>query len=124
MQIPLSILKALADGNRLRAIAALMEHEELCVCQITELLHLAPATVSRHMNILQNARLVQSQKRGRWVYYRLTYAFPALLGQWLNQELAGSEQIAEDRKDLDTILAYDPEILCRMQKKRFRCDTQ
>ncbi len=122
MKAPLAMLKSLADGNRLRVIAALMDHEELCVCQITELLQLATATVSRHMSILQNADLVTSQKRGRWVYYRLTDAFPDLLREWLIRELADSAQIATDRKDLDNILAYDPEELCRMQKHRSACE--
>ncbi|MCF8105556.1 MAG: metalloregulator ArsR/SmtB family transcription factor [Desulfohalobiaceae bacterium] len=124
MHEPLSILKALADGSRLRVAAALMEHEELCVCQITELLQLATATVSRHMSILQNAHVVQSRKIGRWVYYRLTDEFPELLRQWLTRDLAESPQILQDRKDLTTILSYDPEELCRMQKKRSHCDTQ
>ncbi len=124
MHEPLSILKSLADGNRLRVAAALMDHEELCVCQITELLQLATATVSRHMSILHNAHAVQSRKRGRWVYYRLTAAFPDLLRQWLTLEVTGSAQIAEDRKSLDTILSYDPEELCRLQKQRSQCDTR
>lgn len=124
MKAPLAMLKALADGNRLRVAAALMEHEELCVCQITELLCLATATVSRHMSILQNADLVTSQKRGRWVYYRLTEVFPDLLRQWLTRELADSVQIAEDRKDLEAILSQDPEELCKMQKQRSECDVQ
>ena len=122
MKAPLAMLKSLADGNRLRVIAALMHHEELCVCQITELLRLATATVSRHMSILQNADLVTSQKRGRWVYYRLTDAFPDLLRQWLTRDLADSAQIEEDRKELETIISYDPEELCRMQKQRSACE--
>ena len=118
------MLKALADGNRLRVIVALMDHEELCVCQITELLQLATATVSRHMSVLQKADLVQSRKKGRWVYYRLTDAFPDLLRQWLTRELAESAQIAQDRKDMATILSHDPEELCRMQKERSQCETE
>lgn len=43
----------------MRGIAALMKHEELRVGQITEVFHLATATVSRHTAILHNARLVQ-----------------------------------------------------------------
>jgi len=118
------MLKALADGNRLRVIVALMDHEELCVCQITELLQLATATVSRHMSVLQKADLVQSRKKGRWVYYRLAEEFPDLLRQWLTRELAESARIAQDRKDMATILSHDPEELCRMQKERSRCETQ
>jgi ArsR family transcriptional regulator len=117
----LNIAKALADGSRMRVIAALMAREELCVCQITEMLHLAPATVSRHMTILQNARLVQSRKEGRWVYYRHTAAFPDLLRQWLTGSLADSEEIRVDQERLQTILACDPDDLCRQQKKRKGC---
>ena len=121
MEYTLNIAKALADGSRMRVIAALMSREELCVCQITEMLQLAPATVSRHMTILQHARLVQSRKEGRWVFYRLTAAFPDLLRQWLTGSLAQSEEILADRSRLQTILACDPDDLCRQQKQRKGC---
>jgi len=117
----LNIAKALADGNRMRVIAALMSRDELCVCQIIELLQLAPATVSRHMTILQNSRLVQSRKEGRWVFYRLTAAFPGLLRQWLSGALAGSAEIQADLRRLQTIVAGDPDDLCRQRKNRKGC---
>ena len=66
----LEITKALSDINRVRILMALGKRE-LCVCQITEFLGLAPSTVSKHMSILDHARLVESRKDGRWVYYRL-----------------------------------------------------
>ena len=53
----LSVMKALADENRLRIVAAL-EGQELCQCQLVELLGLATSTVSRHASILQQARVV------------------------------------------------------------------
>ena len=121
MEQTLNIAKALADGSRMRVIAALMAREELCVCQITEMLQLAPATVSRHMTILQHARLVQSRKEGRWVYYRHSASFPDLLRQWLTGSLADSEDIRADRERLQTILACDPDDLCRQQKQRKKC---
>jgi len=80
MEQTLRITKALADGNRLRAVMALVDHDELCVCQITELLGLATATVSRHMSMLQSASLVTSRKEGRWVYYRLGKVFQTTAG--------------------------------------------
>ncbi|TFG44900.1 MAG: ArsR family transcriptional regulator, partial [Candidatus Brocadiia bacterium] len=55
----LSITKALADESRVRTLMAL-DGRELCVCQITELLGLAPSTVSKHMAILTQARLVEN----------------------------------------------------------------
>lgn len=66
----LSVTKALSDKHRVRALLAL-RYGELCVCQITEFLKLAPSTVSKHMSILKQAGLVISRKQERWVYYRL-----------------------------------------------------
>jgi len=119
----LSTTKALADGNRLRVIMALKDHQELCVCQITELLHLAMPTVSRHMSVLQKAALVKSRKDSRWVYYRLSEAFPALCLKWLNQALMDSDDIAEDKKLMKTILSCDLYELCKRQKNRRMCST-
>ena len=65
-----AITKALSDPHRVRALLALRKGE-LCVCQIIELLGLAPSTISKHMSILKQAGLVDSRKDSRWVYYRL-----------------------------------------------------
>ncbi|MEN6333077.1 MAG: metalloregulator ArsR/SmtB family transcription factor [Phycisphaerales bacterium] len=114
----LEITKALADGNRLRAMTALAGGE-LCVCQIIELLQLAPSTVSKHMSILRQARLVKGRKDGRWMYYRLPgrEASKPVRGAvaWLRRSLADSPQAVEDSKRLKAILAMDPEEICRRQ---------
>ncbi|HSW02527.1 MAG TPA: metalloregulator ArsR/SmtB family transcription factor [Sedimentisphaerales bacterium] len=67
MRDVLDLTKAMADGNRLRVLMALTGGE-LCVCQIVELLQLAPSTVSKHMSILRQAGLVEGRKDGRWMY--------------------------------------------------------
>jgi ArsR family transcriptional regulator, arsenate/arsenite/antimonite-responsive transcriptional repressor len=120
METALNTVKALADGNLMRVIVALMERDELCVCQLNEMLGLAGATVSRHMSILQNAGLVASRKEGRWVYYRLGAPFPPRLRQWLSESLADSPKIEADRSSLQTIVACIPDDLCRQQKTRKR----
>ncbi len=66
----LSIARALSDENRVRALM-MLSRGELCVCQLIEMLGLAPSTVSKHMSILRQARLVDASKHGRWMYYRL-----------------------------------------------------
>ncbi len=66
----LELARAVADEQRVRALLAL-QGRELCVCQIMAMLGLAPSTVSKHMSILKQAGLVEADKRGRWVYYRL-----------------------------------------------------
>ncbi len=116
MRMTLKISKALADQSRLRVVAVLMQHDELCVCQLTELLGLSTATVSRHMSILRGADLVQSRKKGRWVYYRLSGTFPGSLRGWLEESLLHSPEVAADRAALEHILSCDPEELCRGQR--------
>ena len=120
MRDVLDINKALADGSRLRVLMAL-GGGELCVCQIVELLQLAPSTVSKHMSILRQARLVESRKEGRWMYYRLPdrRASKAVRGAvaWVRRHLAQSPQIVRDTKELERILSMNPEELCKGQCK-------
>lgn len=76
----LNITKALTDENRLRILMAL-RNRELCVCQVTAFLDLAPSTTSKHLSVLRQARLIESAKHGKWVYYRLAdaeHASPAV----------------------------------------------
>ncbi len=110
------VLKALADENRVRILMAL-RRRELCVCQIVELLGLANSTVSKHMSILRQARLVDSRKDGRWTYYRLAdREVPpeaADATSLVVKSLAKDRTIREDAKRLRQILKLDPEELCR-----------
>jgi ArsR family transcriptional regulator, arsenate/arsenite/antimonite-responsive transcriptional repressor len=112
----LNITKALADENRLRMLFAL-EHGELCVCQITELMGLAMSTVSKHLSILYQAGLVNARKEGRWMYYSLpgkgapTAAREAVA--WVRRSLDGQERVAEDAKRLKQVLAMDVSELCK-----------
>ena len=107
MKDVLSVTKALSAGNRLRTVMALREMVELCVCQVTEMLGVAPATVSRHISILQNAGLVESRKDGRWVYYRISETAKAepvaTVMEWLGESLDRSAEIRADRKYLRKI---------------------
>jgi len=70
MQPFMAITKAFSDENRVRILLSLRE-EELCLCQIVEVLGLAPSTVSKHVDLLRKAGLVEMRKDGRWHYYRL-----------------------------------------------------
>lgn len=63
-------LKALAHPVRLR-ILALLRGGELCVCQVTEILGLAPSTISEHLSLLRRAGLIVEHKDGKWVFYGL-----------------------------------------------------
>ena len=116
----ISITKALADENRTRALLALRQRE-LCLCQLIELLRLAPSTVSKHMSILRQANLVVSRKQGRWMYYRLQseQTLPEVQNalNWAFDSLAHSTRIIADTRHLESILQTDPQELCRRQCK-------
>ena len=116
----MAVLKALADENRVRALMALAAGE-LCVCQIVELLGLAPSTVSKHMAILKQARLVDSRKQGRWMFYRLAEGEASAdakeITSLVSRLLADDPQIRKDAKRLTQILKIDRDELCRKQNR-------
>src|SRR3954466_3392341 len=120
----MSITGALADEGRVRALLA-VSGRELCVCQIIELLELAPSTVSKHLFLLKQAGLVESRKEGRWMYYRSAgdEAPEAVRRaiEWVKAAAGHEERVREDRKRLKTICCQDPEDLCRRQAGRVSC---
>ena len=64
------LFKGLADPIRLR-IAVLLLGQELCVCDLMEVLKVPQSTVSRHMSRMKTSGLVTDRRSGKWVYYRL-----------------------------------------------------
>lgn len=114
----LSQAKALSDENRVRVLCVL-RHRELCVCQIIQLLKLAPSTVSKHMSILLHAGLVESRKQGRWVHYRLAErGAPAGAREaiaWACRSLRKASAIRRDAERIKKILKMSPTQLCRNQ---------
>ncbi len=71
MKEELKLFKALSDETRLR-IMVLLSEKELCVCQLEWALRLNQAKVSRHLNVLKNAGLLQDRRKGLWIFYSLT----------------------------------------------------
>jgi len=109
------VSRSIADPTRVR-ILKMLEPGELCVCQITAIVGLAPATVSKHLSLLKMAGLLSQRKDGRWVFYRLSkldnnpYA-PPVLG--LIQDILDDDPvIAEDKIRLDTVNSVPLEELC------------
>jgi len=111
----LAVTKALSDENRIRSLMFLTQGE-LCVCQIIELLGLAPSTVSKHMAILHQAGLVESRKQGRWVYYRLAgNDAPLCVRQaiaWARSCLNADPTVRHDARRLGSVRNLDKDELC------------
>ena len=115
----LAVTKALSDESRVRVLLFL-RGGELCLCQIVEMLGLAPSTVSKHMAVLQQARLVESRKEGRWIYYRLAehgappYVRDAI--RWVHKCLEKDPQVLADAKRLGKVCRMSKEDLCLCYK--------
>lgn len=90
-----AVFKALSDPLRVRMLSALATspHGEACVCDLAELADVAQPTVSHHLKVLRRADLLASDRRGTWVWYRLTP-----LGR--RAAAAAEEIFAQNRKDL------------------------
>jgi len=106
----LGVTKALSDKTRVRALMSVVDGE-LCLCQIIELLGLAPSTVSKHMHVLQQAHLVERRKAGRWHFYRLADAAGNPLSQralqWVIAELCSEPIIVADAKKVRAVRKQD-----------------
>ena len=113
----MNITKALADENRIRILLALNGQDELCVCQLIDMLQLAPSTVSKHLFILRNARLVLGRKQGRWMYSRLTTQEATSTVNdaltWVIQSVEDEPKIKRDRTNLTENLMDLSKLQCR-----------
>lgn len=64
------IIKAMAHPTRLFIIDELSKGEK-CVCELTDMIGDDISTVSKHLSIMKNVGIIESQKKGNMVYYRL-----------------------------------------------------
>lgn len=64
------IIKALGDVNRLKIINYLSSGE-MCACKLLESFNITQPTLSHHMKILSECKLVSSRKEGKWMHYSL-----------------------------------------------------
>ena len=109
----LKVMKALSDPNRVKIIK-MLQHKEMCVCEMQATLQIAQPSVSKHLKILENAGLVTPHRDGMWVNYQLTdgssspYAASLLgnLRHWLEDDL----ELTEIVEKLPTIRRED---ICR-----------
>jgi ArsR family transcriptional regulator len=67
------LVKAIADPVRLRLLSLVASHTdgEACVCDLNDAFDLSQPTISHHLKLLHGAGLLDRDKRGVWVYYRV-----------------------------------------------------
>src|SRR5713226_8827553 len=82
------LMKALADPTRLTMLASLWKaRAPICICDFTAGLGLTQPTISHHMARLKEAGLVDADKNGIWIYYRLRDKLPTETRKLLSQLL-------------------------------------
>lgn len=110
----LNIARALSDENRIRILMALRDRD-LCVCQVTAFLDLAPSTTSKHLSVLRQARLIESSKKGKWVYYSLAQnsAGPMVRDALalVLKNLAANQAILRDSEHIKKVLERE-DLIC------------
>lgn len=74
------MFKALGDPARLRLLSMVASHDggEACVCNLTPGFELSQPTISHHLKVLREAGLLECERRGTWVFYRVV---PGALAQ-------------------------------------------
>ncbi len=83
------MFKALGDPVRLRMLSLIASHEggESCVCDVSPAFDLSQPTISHHLKVLREAGLLECERRGTWVYYRVIPSALAQLSAVLSAEV-------------------------------------
>ena len=79
------IAKALSDPIRLQLVDVLRKHAgKVCVCELVPLFDVSQPTLSHHLKVLREARIVDSERRGLWTYYYVLPDSLKELSTWLS----------------------------------------
>lgn len=88
------MFKALGDPIRLRLLSMIASHEggEACVCELTGFTVTGP-TISHHLKVLREAGLIEGERRGTWIYYRVLPQALDALAAVLQTEESGAVRV-------------------------------
>lgn len=105
MEALANIYHALSEVTRLR-ILKLLEHGELCVCDLVAALDMSQPKISFHVAALKSAGLINDRKQGRWIHYSIASdcdLFRRYLISTTLEKICAAD-IEEDRSRLDAFL--------------------
>lgn len=85
------VFKAIGEPVRLRLLSLIASHAggEACVCELTGAFELSGPTISHHLKVLREAGVIEGERRGTWIYYRVRADALAAVSEVL--ALTGSE---------------------------------
>jgi ArsR family transcriptional regulator len=81
-----AIFRALGEPARLQMLnlIAVQPGQEVCACELVEPLELSQPTVSHHLKVMFEAGLLERERRGTWIYYRILPEKLAMLRESLS----------------------------------------
>lgn len=98
------MLKLLGDKTRLEMLALLKE-QELCVCEIVEIIGMSQPGISQHLRKLKAAGIVNEERRGQWIFYSLN----ANLKPYINEVLKFTPSV---KNKIDELTEKGLKIIC------------
>ncbi|TDD87720.1 transcriptional regulator [Saccharopolyspora karakumensis] len=86
------VFKAIGEPVRLRLLSLIASHAggEACVCDLTGAFELSGPTISHHLKVLREAGVIEGDRRGTWIYYRVKSDTLRLL----SESLAPAQDVA------------------------------
>lgn len=104
--LPNQFFKMLSDETRLRCLLLIAREKGLCVCELTAALQESQPKISRHLALLRQSGVLEDERKGQWVIYRIAEGLPG----WLLSVIDGlkrsnclSQQYAADMERLNDI---------------------
>lgn len=92
-----SFFRALGDVTRWRILRLVMDRA-LCVCELADILEMPQSSVSSHVQIIRKAGLLESERCGKWTYFRIHPHHFSLLNQIMKNFPENPEHKADLKK--------------------------
>ncbi|MEJ2618949.1 MAG: metalloregulator ArsR/SmtB family transcription factor [Candidatus Thiodiazotropha sp.] len=86
---PIELFSSLSHETRLRCVSLLLQHKELCVCELTHAIGAAQPHISRHLAQLREAGVILDRREGLWIHYRINPDLPTWVLLVLAETLSG-----------------------------------
>lgn len=97
------LFSGLSHETRLRCIVLLLQHEELCVCELTHAIGAAQPHISRHLAQLRELELIVDRREGLWIHYKINPALPQWVTDVLQNTLSGVRTLTPYKDDADVL---------------------
>ena len=113
MITPIKLFSLLADETRLRCLVLLQKEQELCVCEISQIIESSQPKISRHLALLRNSGLISDERRGQWVYYSLHRSLPEWAQKMMESILESLKKEEPYSSDVKRVRLLKQEKICR-----------